>query len=249
MFSNKEVYALIGSSFLLAFIFGFDDGRESFVFSFWFLNFFLFLVLSLIVLLLRESVRKWCAQYYDIKTEYGLWKIGRWWFHKDGKIKFKGKLREVPLGAILALIITIGTSGKVFFTAIGSTKLFIERAERMGRKHLHIENWEQAVISLSALLVNLALLILSRLLGEILPFDFSSFIVVNFWIMVFNLVPLPETDGGQIFFGSPYLYLFSLVFLLLAYFLLSAGIILSLVLSILSGLLAISIYFIFRERE
>ena len=249
MFKNKEVYALVGSIFLLAFIFGFDDGQEVFSFGYWISNFIVMMLFASIALLTREVFRKWYARLHDIDTEYSLWKSGRYWFHKEGEfkksIKFgkKALINEFPVGAVLALILTIGSKGSIFFSAIGSVKYSAEKGKRAGRKGHLIKEWEEAKIALSASFASVFLIVLFFWLGRLFNRDFGAFIDMNFWILLFNLLPLPGLDGGTLLFKSRYLYVFGVVFCILSYFLLITGVIWSLVLSFLVALVAAAWYF------
>ena len=149
MFTKKEAIHLAISIIILGFIFGFDDGRKTFVFSRWFLNLVYVTLIVAFSIMFRELIVKWKANRHDATAEYEIWTIKQMWFGGHGKLKY-----GLPLGIFLTFILAITSKGKAFFTAIGGHKIKEDLVARAGRKRVYIKDSELAQIGLSATWAN-----------------------------------------------------------------------------------------------
>src|SRR3989344_4900747 len=113
MFTKKEVIALLISILVFAFIFGFDDGRQTFNASYWLANFFTIVIIIAISLLVRELVIKFFAKRHEAESQYKIWQMEYLWFDKKVKL-----IRPLPFGIIISLILAVYSKGTFFFTAI-----------------------------------------------------------------------------------------------------------------------------------
>ena len=92
--------------------------------------------------------------------------------------------------------------------------------------------------------MNIVLVAICSILGNLsLGYDFSDFINVNIWIVVFNMIPIPPLDGGKIFFRSRTLYVFGVGFIVLSFLLRSLGLLGSLGLSAILAFVIMAIYY------
>ncbi|MFH1210719.1 MAG: hypothetical protein V1645_02270 [archaeon] len=209
-FSGKEVGHLVFATLALGVVFGFDDGRESFIVSLWFLNFFRVCLISAAVLLAYSLAQKLVANHYGCSSEFRLWSVQRYWFKPINKFK-----RPMPLGVIVGLLVAFLSSGKLFFAGVASFDLIEERYRRVGRKYLNVTAIEVAKIALSGVFASL-------LLAYIMAgFGFKDFVFVATLFSVFQMIPLPHLDGVRIFFGSIPIFAFSAAFVLLSALLLN----------------------------
>ena len=238
MFTKRELLHLFISVIILGFVFGFDDGRQIFILSDWLTNFFGFFIIIAISLLFRELVIKLFAKRHDAKSEYELWGMGRFWF--SGKLAIK---KKVPIGLFVAFVITVASRGKLFFTALGSHQLQEFGLSRTGRKHPTLNYFEEAQICSMGMLANLFLTIIALLIGRIFDVNVGAFVTVNFFIVLFNMIPFSTLDGAKIFFGSLLMYIFVLVFIVVAFLLIKYSIILSLIIAFLVACVATFVYF------
>lgn len=238
MFTKKEVVHLLISVFVLGLVFGFDDRNSSFVFGQWFTNFLGFILMVAVVVLFRELVIKIFARRHDAKSEYEIWGIGRIWFTQEGKLS-----KKMPFGIILAVILTLASSGRLFFTAIGSHKLEENKLARVGRKHSTINYFEEAQIISMGILSSLFLAVVGLIFGKIFNITVSDFVAVNFFIALFNMIPFSTLDGAKIFFGSLLMYIFILVFVIAAFLVIQFSIIFGLLIVFLLASIATGIYF------
>ena len=61
---------------------------------------------------------------------------------------------------------------------------------------------EEAQIASSGIFASLFLAFLALLIGEMFNFKLYSFANINFYLALFNMIPVSSLDGTQIFFGS-----------------------------------------------
>jgi Zn-dependent protease len=195
----------------LALIVGFNDKQPTLIFSYWLINFlkiFLFVVISLG---LHVYLQKVLAKKYGCTASFDLWKIQRISFRKKLKLKralTNYTITSIPLGVILSVLVYILSSGQIFFTAITSLNIEINKAYRIGKRYVQLTNFESAKIAVIGPLVNIALALLSTAMN-LSP----QFTLINLTLAISYMLPLPGIDGGTIFFGSKPLYVASAAFI------------------------------------
>ena len=241
MFMKKESAALLVSVIVLAFVFGFDDGREVFILSGWLANFFLVFIAVFVSVLFRELIFKWFAGRHDATSEYSIWNVNQAWFGK----KFE---RGFPFGILIALILAFGSAGKFFFTAVGMHNLKENRHARVGRKYIFLEYSEEAKIASMGILSHLFLASLGLLFGNFFGWNIATFVSINFFMALFNMLPFSNLDGAKIFFGSLMTYLFLIVFLVAAFLLIDINLILGWLIALIAGLIILFVYYFFFGR-
>lgn len=237
MFGKKEIRHLIIGILILSFVFGFNDGRETFNFGYWLLNFLLVLVVVAISVLVRELVRKFVAHRKGCKTEYNLWFVKQVSFRPTGGLK-----TGFPIFPIISVFLTLISNGKAFFTAIETNTVEAVRKYRVGRKFTRLTEYDEAIILLSGVLTSAFFVLLFSGLNKIFGI-FSLFIVVNFWLTLYALLPIPPLDGGKILFGSRSLYVFSVAFIIALFLMKDLNIILSLMFSFIIAFILLIIYY------
>src|SRR3989338_457717 len=209
MFNKKEFWHLLVSILVLGFIFGFDDGAKNFLFINWISNLIWILFLTAIAVLFRELVIKLFARRHDVQSQYEIWYVDYLGFYLKEK-KGKGFLnifretikKPYPLGILFALILAVASNGKAFFTAVGVHNFKEIESARVGRKHGRMTYLEEAQIASSGIFASLFLAFLALLIGEMFNFKLYSFANINFYLALFNMIPLSRLDGAKIFFGS-----------------------------------------------
>lgn len=238
MFTKREIIHLVISILILAFVFGFDDGNPSFVLNHWVINFLRFFLVVAIALLFRELTVKVFARRHDANSEYEIWNIKRVWFTGTTKLP-----RGFPFGIIIAFVLAIASRGNVFFTALGIHKLEENKVARAGRKNPTLNYSEEAQIVSMGILSSLFLAVVSIVIGKVFALNTTNFVTVNFFIALFNMIPLSNLDGAKIFFGSLLMYIFLLVFIVVSFLLIKSSIILGLVVALIMACLIAVLYF------
>jgi len=203
MFKKREMLHLSFAILVLTIIFGFDDGTKVFVLNNWLMNLLKIFCFVLVSILFRELIIKIFAKRHDAFCEYETWNIKKVWFGGHGNLS-----KGVPFGIILSIILTIGSAGKAFFTAIGIHNFNENKTARLGRKYPTLNYFEEAQIASIGIISSLFLAVFVLLLGSIFDFTTKQFISINFYIALFNMIPFSNLDGAKIFFGSLFLYIF-----------------------------------------
>lgn len=245
IFTKEEIRALIISIFVLGIVFGLDDKREVFQFSYWVLNFLRVLIIVSIILVLREHVRKIIAGKFYAETEYRIWGITRIGFGKGAKLPiklFRFEVKSIWLGVILPLLVSIVSFGKAYFPVVGMFDVKGDVVKRIGRRFIKLTEFETALIALSGIIVNIILVLFFSIFNKFI--NFNQFISINMWIAMFSFLPLGNLDGSKIFFNSILLYILSLAFTIFIFILIPyLGLVSTIILSIIFALIATFAYF------
>ncbi|HLD15615.1 MAG TPA: hypothetical protein VJB94_03485 [Candidatus Nanoarchaeia archaeon] len=247
LFNKTEVKHLVVSALVLGFVFGFDDGRSSFMFSYWILNFLKFALFSLIVLVVQELGQKLIASRSGCTTEHRVWKIKRYGFSKSREFsKLPFGIESLYLGFILPILIVILSSGQLKFAAVGLSLISINPMYRLGRKYTHLTDFETAKIALTGpLTAMLFALILKMFPATAIT---TNLIVISTAFALSNIIPLPKLDGAETFFGSKPLFVFGAAFIIGCYYLIIyLHLFTALILSLMIAAILLVLYYYYVE--
>ncbi|MDD5133224.1 MAG: hypothetical protein PHD81_02110 [Candidatus Nanoarchaeia archaeon] len=251
IFSKKEVNRLVIAILILGFIFGYNDKADVFNWNHWLTNFVLVLLVVSISVLLHQLVQKLVAKKYGCQTEFDLWKIKRYSYRlKDKFPKKVGPWTIEGLPAYLfSIFITLISNGLWFFAATGTTVIETNESKRIGRVFPKITGMEKAIVIFSGALVNLLLVLVLSNLAAWTGINFDLFIIINLWICVFSLVPLPGLEGLEILFGSLSFYIFSIAFFAFSLALSQINFILATITTILISFAIMMFYIYIYEKK
>jgi len=239
LFTKSEIKQLIISILVLTFVFAYNDKSSSFYLPFWILNFIKFLIILSISLIFKEFIKKSYANTYGASSEHKIWNMQRIGIRAKQRLKYK-----IPIGIILPILITIFSLGHLYFPITSESSISSSKTKRIGRKWIHLPEWEEAKISLMGPFASLFLVFIFKFFSYITPFSFSSIIFVNSLLAVFYMLPFPKIEGGKVFFGSKTYFILAFAFILLSVFLINiAGILETVILSSILALLIALIYF------
>jgi len=208
---SRELKSSLWIIFVLTLIFGFNDGRDSFVFSSWIHNFFNVFVVVAITIIAHAIGAKLSAGRLGQEAELKLLKIERIKFSFFGFRVEKNlywdilgfKIKGMPIGAIIGFLMMIISKGTFYFTAVST--IIVRKIPRLG-KGFELHESKEALIYSSALIANLILIILFNY------FNYPFGVVVNIYFVLWNLLPIPGLLGSKIFFNNKPFYIFFLVF-------------------------------------
>ena len=244
--TKTELRDFIISIIVITFVFGFNDKQPSFDFSYWLVNFIKILFIVLISFALHVLMQKIVASKYGCNAAFTISRLKRYGFSRASKfpINFFGyTLKSLPLGIILPIIIALASNGQIFYAATGACLITLSKFYKLGREYQHLTEWEIAKITFSGILINVLLALIFK------PF-FPLFTNINIMLAISFLIPIPETDGSQLFFASRFLYLFTLIFVLCIAILLSyLSIITTLIIALVFAVLAVAISFNLRIKS
>lgn len=244
LFTKQEGYAFLICVLMISFGFGFDDGATTFVLLNWIKNFFMVILLVAVSLFFHIFLQKYFAYRHDCTLEFKLWFIKRFGFRKWQRADRENpNARGIPMGLMLSFFFTIMSNGKLPFTAVGISDVTVNRTARSGRKTIDLGNYEEALIQIAGPMANIALLIIGLYLGKLFGFDASKFVMINFFMALFCMLPFSSLEGAKIFFGSRNLYVFGLIMIILAFVLKGTGIFGATILTILLSFLLTGAYY------
>ena len=195
-------------------VFGFNDGHPQFELSNWLLNIARVFVIVIIGIIIHDFGHDLIAKKNGLQSEYRLWGI-KGFGNYPKTIKFFGKeltIQQFPLGILIAVGLTLFSNGKLFWAAVSSYGLVIEKSTRLGKKFVDVTDFEEAKIALAGPLAVTFLMLIFKLFNGSGIFD--QVITIYSWMAIFDILPLPGLDGSKVFFGSVPLYIFSASFII-----------------------------------
>ncbi|MBI2125052.1 hypothetical protein HYU08_00695 [Candidatus Woesearchaeota archaeon] len=213
-FEKQEISFLIPALLLTAFMFSFNDwGDTEFDIALGIKNFLIALIIVAFSVLARLSWQKIDALKKGYKAEFK-----GWW-----------------TGIIIALIITLISKGKVTPVLMGSVVASFMVRHRLGSFRYGFSYFENALISFWGIIANLILSLIFAVALYFFPENtfFQQALRFN-WIMALcSILPLPQLDGLNIYFGSRGLYYLTIVIVAIAGILLLTQTQLGLILAVL----------------
>lgn len=235
---KKEIFNLLLSALVLGFVFSFRDWGpgEAFILNIGIINLVRSTVITIVVLSIYLLVNKLVAYRNGCISTYGIWGIERYWFRK--KHVFRKPFKSLKIGIILSILLAILSNGYIRFAAIGHTTLTEIRRLQIGKAYKHVTGYKTAIIHLSG---PLTLVFLATILSSVEAL--SRFVIIAYSVALFSMIPISKLDGAKIFFGSPALYVFSIVLMIATLFLVKISIpIITLLLSLLLGVILLIVF-------
>ncbi|HLD79193.1 MAG TPA: hypothetical protein VJA18_01400 [Candidatus Nanoarchaeia archaeon] len=213
-FEKQEISFLVPAILLTAFMFSFDNwGETELDVALGMKNFFLASVIVAFSVLVRLSWQKINALGKGYKAEFK-----GWW-----------------VGLIIGLIITFLSKGKITPVLMGSVVASFMVRHRLGSFRYGFSYFENALISFWGVIANLILSLIFAIALYFFPENtfFREALFFN-WIMALcAILPLPQLDGLNIYFGSRGLYYLAIVIVAIAGILLLTQTQLGLILAVL----------------
>jgi hypothetical protein len=213
-FTPTEIKHLIIGILIMGFVFGFNDGRETFVLGYWLLNILRYIILAAIVILVHTMGHKIIASRYNIFTTFQILGFKRYWitksagFPRDINIGIKKfTIKNFYIGPVITLLVTIFSNGKLFFVPLEMYLMKTKKIRRVGYEFTAVTHYENAKIAFSGILANVVLSMILQIFNTTGIFD--KLIFMNLVFAMYCILPLPHLDGIKIFMGSKPLYLFS----------------------------------------
>ena len=222
---------------LLTLIFGFNDGKETFVFSNWIVNLILvFIIVSLVVLFYILGL-KLAAKYYGTKIKIKIWNSHKF----KNALTFGKKALLIYSTPILNVLVTILSNGKIFLANVMS---FDVDPNVIGRRYQYLNYFNISMIVFFGLLFSLILMWIFKL------FEFDLGLKISFWFILFQLLPISELPGAKLLAGSVTFYVFNLVFFLFNILLLQlTSSFATLFVSLIFSVVLATLYFVFFQYK
>lgn len=197
MFSKEEIKALVISIIVIAFIFSFREwGTDVFDVIIGLFNFMNALILTALALVVHVSAQRLYAIKSGLRAEYKLW-----WY-----------------GILIGLVLVFVSNGWIWFLATGGLLVHFMPGRRIGYFRYGLRLTDQARIALMGPIANIALAFFFKF-ALLLPFNaflIGKAVLINVWLAVFNMLPIPPLPGFMVFSGSRLGYAFTFSFILAA---------------------------------
>lgn len=229
-FDANEVKHIIISIFVMAFIWGFDDGSEKFFFPNWLLNFARVCVFISIVLIIHIITQKMFALSNGYRAEFRSWTVG----------------------LVLGVIVTLLSIGKFHFLLLpGGIVLYHMTRQRIGDFRYGLNTYQSGLIAATGPFANLFLAMMIKTSQWIFniksPFLDDMFVFTLVFVFTMSL-PIPPLPGVMMFFASKIVYSFLMGVIISYLFLLIVFNLYSLIWAIIFGAILFGLYYWFWEK-
>lgn len=215
-YSKQELSGMLAVILVLGFIFSFRDwGGDTFDPGTGVMNLLAVIIIAAIAVFFRTACQKIYGLGEGYKAEFKVW-----W-----------------TGLALSLVFVFVSLGKLpLIFAGGMVATFMVR-QRLGEFRYGFSMWNNGMISHWGILANLILAILFAVGGLAVPesYFFSKGLLLNLIMAACQLIPLPQLDGLNVFFGARWVFFVDLALLLLGGILLLSGTKIGLVIAIVIG--------------
>ena len=186
----SEKRGLLITIVILSFIFSFRDwGVEQFDPLLGVQNFIITLIIVTIAMAVHELVHRVVSLWLGYRSQYKAW----------------------MLGLVIGLVIAFVSNGHWPFIAPGALIITHLSVHRLGQFPHELNYKHLGWIGMSGSVANIIFAVLMKSLylatGAGL---FEKAMVINIWIALFNLLPIPPFNGSRTFFGSRFIYVFVL---------------------------------------
>lgn len=124
---------------------------------------------------------------------------------------FQAEYKLWTFGALLTLILVFITNGKLWFLITGGVTVYAMLGHRIGWVRYGLNHFGIGVVSLAGPIANIILAMIFRALHSVYQTEllYTGFILNIIWAL-WQIVPIPPTDGSRMFYGSRMVYMYGL---------------------------------------
>lgn len=198
-FDKKEVIDLIITTIIVGFIFSFKDwGTSALDVATGMRNFLNATLIVGLAYLVHETAHKLTAIRKGYEAKYQMW--------------FPGLLISLVATVVLASMIP-DPKIKIFFILPGAVIVSAIPLMRVGHYEPFFTYKDNAIIAYMGPLANICLALLFKIAGSIMFVNqtlVQQAMMINAWLAVLNMLPIPPLDGSKVFFGSRMFYMFGI---------------------------------------
>jgi Zn-dependent protease len=185
-----EKRGLLITILILAFIFSFRDwGIERFDAVMGVRNFLVTILLVAIAFAVREVAHRTIAVWLGYRSQYRTW----------------------ILGLVIGLVVAFVSNGYLVFIAPGTLVITHLTIHRLGKGFYELNLKHLGWIAMSAPIANMLFAVLIKALHVATNIPMlEKLMIINIWIALFDMLPIPPFNGSRTFFGSRYVYVYVL---------------------------------------
>lgn len=205
-------------------------GENEFDIGFGMQKLFLVLVFVTITYVVREFAHRTVAIWLGYKSQFKAW----------------------VLGLVVGLIIVFLFRGKIPFIAPGALVITHLPYHRLGKPYYELSMKHLGWIAMSAPIANMFFAIILKGIFVVTQSEaIYVAMMINIWLALFDMIPIPPFNGSRTFFGSRYIYIFVLGALLGCAALLISGMnsIIAIIGSLILGALVLLVFFVFVDKN
>ncbi len=188
-FSNDEIKAIIVTTIILGFVASFSEwGKDVFDFKIGFINYFNAALIVGLAILVRVSVQRIAGLWVGLRVEY------KEWF----------------LGLMISLVLVFVTKGKLMFLVPGGIFLHFLERQRLGSFRYGLSYGTVGFVCFWGVVANVFLATVFKVLSLMMPYNplLAKAVIINMWMALFSMLPIPPLDGSRIFFAVRGMYVF-----------------------------------------
>jgi len=231
-FTKNEIIGLVITILAFAFIISFKDWGPGDAFdpAIGIFNLFNALLIVALSILINDAGKRIWALAIGYKIEY----------------------RMSVFGLVIAVIAAFATKGALWVLIPGTFIVHMLPGHRLGWFRYDINYFGQAMVAFGGMLATLTLIIFFKAIGALYQNALiDKAIIFNIIFLIISLIPFPTFDGGKIIFASRMSYAFLMPAIMFAAIMMIVDIpvYLSLILSLLVGVVLWLVYYIAFERQ
>jgi Zn-dependent protease len=187
---SSEKRGLIITILILSFIFSFRDwGVEQFDAALGFQHFIITLVIVIIAMAIHELTHRVIALWLGYRSQYKTW----------------------ILGLVIGLVVAFIYNGHWVFIAPGALIITHLTSHRLGKFWYDLNYKQLGWIGMSGAIANMLFAVLLKSLHLATGVGlFEKAMMINIWIALFDMLPIPPFNGSRTFYGSRFIYVFVL---------------------------------------
>jgi Zn-dependent protease len=185
---KSESRGLLITIVILGFIFSFRDwGTTTFNVSIGLRNFVITMLLVALAMLVHELAHRTIAIWLGYRSQYKVW----------------------LLGLVIGLVVAFVSNGYLLFIAAGTLVITHLEVHRLGKGYYATNMKHLGWIAMSGPIANMlfAVVLKSIYLATSSPLVHKA-MLINIWIALFDMLPIPPFNGSRTFFGSRFIYVF-----------------------------------------
>lgn len=203
-FQKEEMRNIIATILVIGFMYGFNDGSETFELTKWTYNLIVSIAISAITMLVFVIGQRLIGIYNGYRVEFQMW-----W----------------P-GLILALIITFISRGFVWIPIAGGMLIHFHKGHRLGYFRYGLNMLSTGLTSAAGPMACILFATIIKQINLLISPTTLPIVEKLFWFsLIFalvNMLPIPPLAGSKLLYNSrlPYIFIFSfmLAYTALAYF-------------------------------
>ncbi|MBW2964550.1 hypothetical protein KY363_03750 [Candidatus Woesearchaeota archaeon] len=185
-----EKRGLIITVAVLAFIFSFREwGTETFDVTVGTTNLLISIVLVAIAMLVHEATHRVIALWLGYRTQFKAW----------------------ITGLVIGLVVAFVSNGTLVFLAPGQLVFTHLPIHRLGKGYYELTYKHLGWVAMSGSIANMLFAVLLKIVYVATGIGVvQKLMMINIWIAIFDMLPIPPYNGSRTFFGSRYVYVFIL---------------------------------------